>query len=114
MKTFGAMIAEARKKAHLTQLQLAAQIKNEEDRGISAPYLNDIEHDHRQPPRGFLLQQFAEVLNLDPDLLYFCGRQLPFDIDWDKVPPELEIVGFCALRRTLTTRFGIASGVHGL
>lgn len=52
MRTFGEVIVEARKKAHLTQRQLAAQIKNEEGKAISGPYLNDIEHNLRHPPRG--------------------------------------------------------------
>jgi transcriptional regulator with XRE-family HTH domain len=101
MKTFGELIAEARKQSQLTQRQLAARIMTEEGRAISGPYLNDIEHNQRHPPRGFLLQQFAKALKLDPDLLYFCARQLPSDINWDKVPPELTIEGFRALRRTI-------------
>jgi ribosome-binding protein aMBF1 (putative translation factor) len=44
MRTFGEVIVEARKRAHLTQRQLAAHIKNEEGKAISGPYLNDIEH----------------------------------------------------------------------
>ena len=52
MRVFGEVIAEARRKANLTQRQLAALIKTEEGRGISGPYLNDIEHSLRHPPRG--------------------------------------------------------------
>ncbi len=59
MRTFGEVIAQARKKANLTQRQLAARIKTEEGKPISAPYLNDIEHNFRHPPRGYLLEQFA-------------------------------------------------------
>jgi transcriptional regulator with XRE-family HTH domain len=76
-KTFGEIIAEARNKAGLTQRQLAARIKTEEARGISGPYLNDIEHNLRHPPRGFLLQQFAKELDLDVDLLYFMPSRYP-------------------------------------
>ena len=68
MRTFGEVIAEARKKAKLTQRQLAARVKNEEGRHISGPYLNDIEHNFRHPPRGYLLEQFAKELR-DPDTL---------------------------------------------
>ncbi len=49
MRVFGEVIAEARRKANLTQRQLAALIKTEEGRGISGPYLNDIEHSLRHP-----------------------------------------------------------------
>jgi transcriptional regulator with XRE-family HTH domain len=109
MKTFGDVIAEARKQSQLTQRQLAGRIKNGEGRAISGPYLNDIEHDQRHPPRGFLLWQFAQVLKLEPDLLYFYARELPADIDWDRVPLELAIKGFRALRRTIdgATRNGL-------
>jgi hypothetical protein len=58
--TFGEVIAEARKKAYLTQRQLAAHIKNEEGKAISGSYLADIEHNLRHPPRGYLLEQFAQ------------------------------------------------------
>jgi len=71
MRTFGEVIAEARKKANLAQRQLAARIKTEEGKAISGPYLNDIEHNLRHPPRGYLLEQFAKELHLDVDLLYF-------------------------------------------
>jgi transcriptional regulator with XRE-family HTH domain len=101
MKTFGDVIAEVRKQSQLTQRPLAARNKHEEGRAISGPYLNDIEHDQRHPPRGFLLWQFAKALSLDPDLLYFYARQLPADIDWDKVPPQLAVKGFRALRRII-------------
>ena len=85
MRTFGEVIAEARKKANLTQRQLAARIKTEEGRGISGPYLNDIEHNLRHPPRGYLLEQFARELDLDVDLLYFLAKQIPIDVDPSKV-----------------------------
>ena len=101
-KTFGEMIAEARKKAGLTQRQLAARIKTEEGRGISGPYLNDIEHNLRHPPRGFLLQQFAKELDLEVDLLYFMAKQLPHDIDTSKVSDEQVIAAYRAFRREMT------------
>jgi transcriptional regulator with XRE-family HTH domain len=52
MKTFGELIAEGRKRAKLTQREFAARIKMEDGRPISAPYLNDLEHNLRHPPRG--------------------------------------------------------------
>jgi transcriptional regulator with XRE-family HTH domain len=102
MKTFGEVIVEARRAANLTQRQLAALIKNEEGRGISGPYLNDIEHGFRHPPRGFLLQQFATVLNLDVDLLYFLARQLPIEVDFSKVSEQQGIAAYRTFRRILT------------
>jgi transcriptional regulator with XRE-family HTH domain len=102
MKPFGEVIGEARQKAKLTQRQLAAMIKNEEGRRISAPYLNDIEHTLRHPPRGFLLQQFAKALDLDVDLLYFLAHQMPFDIDFSKVSEEQGVAAYRTFRAMLT------------
>jgi transcriptional regulator with XRE-family HTH domain len=101
MRTFGEVIAGARKKANLTQRQLAARIKTEEGRGISGPYLNDIEHNLRHPPRGYLLEQFARELDLDADLLYFLAKQIPIDVDPSKVSEEQAIAAYRAFRREL-------------
>jgi transcriptional regulator with XRE-family HTH domain len=106
MKTFGEVIAEARKKANLTQRQLAARIRNEEGKPISGPYLNDLEHNFRHPPRGYLLEQFARELDLDVDLLYFLARQLPADLDADKVSEEQAIAAYRAFRRGLQPKGG--------
>jgi transcriptional regulator with XRE-family HTH domain len=101
MRTFGEVIAEARKKANLTQRQLAARIKTEEGRGISGPYLNDIEHILHHPPRSYLLEQFAKELDLDVDLLYFLAKQIPIDIDPTKVSEEQALAACRAFRREL-------------
>ena len=101
MRTFGEVIAEARKKANLTQRQLAARIRTEEGRGISGPYLNDIEHNLRHPPRGYLLKQFARELDLDVDLLYFLAKQIPIDVDPSKVSEEQAVAAYRAFRREL-------------
>jgi hypothetical protein len=77
-------------------------IKTEDGRGISGPYLNDIEHSQRKPPRGFLLQQFAELLDIDADLVYFLARQLPFDIEFSKVSEEQAISAYRMFRAMMT------------
>jgi transcriptional regulator with XRE-family HTH domain len=101
MRTFGEVIAEARRKARLTQRQLAAQIKNEEGKGISSPYLNDIEHNQRHAPRGYLLEQFARELDLDIDLLYFLAKQLPVDLDMSNIPEEQGVAAYRVFRHEL-------------
>jgi transcriptional regulator with XRE-family HTH domain len=101
MRTFGEVIVEARKKAHLTQRQLAAHIKNEEGKAISGPYLNDIEHNQRHPPRGYLLEQFARALDLDVDLLYFLAKQLPIEIYMSNVSEEQGVAAYRAFRHEL-------------
>lgn len=77
MKTFGELIAEGRKRAQLTQRELAVRIKMEDGRPISAPYLNDLEHNLRHPPRGYIIEQFARELDLEADLLYFVAKKVP-------------------------------------
>jgi hypothetical protein len=52
MKTFGQVIREARKKAGITQRELAARLKREDGRAVDPPYLNAVEHDHRYVPRA--------------------------------------------------------------
>lgn len=101
MRTFGEVIAEARAKANLTQRQLAARIKTEEGKTISGPYLHDIEHNQRRPPRGYLLEQFAKELSLDVDLLYFLAKRLPSELDLGKVSEEQAVAAYRVFRRKL-------------
>jgi transcriptional regulator with XRE-family HTH domain len=75
--TFGEIISKARKEKGLNQRQLAALIKKEDRQAISAPYLNDIEHDRRNPSSDHLIEQFALALDLEPETLYFAARRLP-------------------------------------
>jgi transcriptional regulator with XRE-family HTH domain len=104
MKTFGEVIAEARKKAKLTQRELAARIKNEDGRPISAPYLNDLEHNLRHPPRGHLLEEFAKQLDLDADLLYFLSGRMPRDIEPANANEEQVRSAYRAFRRELKSK----------
>ena len=72
--SFGRHIAEARKKLSLSQKELAACIKREEDgEPISPQYLNDIERDRRSPSSDHLIQQFAKVLAVDADYLHYLA-----------------------------------------
>ena len=65
MKTFGQVLREARKKAGITQRELAARLKREDGRAVDPPYLNAVEHDHRYPPEDYLiLGRFEPVLAL--------------------------------------------------
>jgi len=104
VKTFGEVIAEGRKKAGLTQRELAARIKTEQGKPISFPYVNDLEHNLRYPPRGHLLEEFARVLKLDPDLLYFLAGKLPGDIVPAKASEEQVLAAYRAFRRELKSR----------
>ena len=80
MKTFGAIIAEARRALGVNQKEVAAKIKKEDGQVISAQYLNDIEHDRRNPPSEFLIAQFATLLKLDKDVLILAAGMIPQDL----------------------------------
>jgi transcriptional regulator with XRE-family HTH domain len=101
MKTFGELIAEGRKRAQLTQRELAARIKMEDGRPISAPYLNDLEHNLRKPPRGHLIEQFAKELDLEPDSLYFVAKRMPRDIEPEHASEDQVLAAYRAFRKEL-------------
>lgn len=77
MALFGTIIADARKKAGLSQKELAARIKKEDGQPISPQYLNDIEHDRRNPSGEFLIEQFAKALDLPKEYLILAAGTLP-------------------------------------
>ena len=104
MKTFGELIAEGRKRAKLTQRELAARIKVEDGRPISPPYLNDLEHNLRKPPRGHLIEQFAKELDIDPDVLYFAARRVPEDIEPGAATEDQIKAAYRAFRKELKAR----------
>ena len=78
--SFGQIIAEARRKARISQKQLAAQIKKEDGAPISPQYLNDIERDRRNPPSEYLIRQFAKKLDLDEEYLILATGALPSEV----------------------------------
>ena len=80
MNTFGTIISAARRAEGLSQKELAAKIKKEDGQVISAQYLNDIEHDRRNPPSEFLIVQFAALLKLDKDVLILAAGMIPQDL----------------------------------
>jgi transcriptional regulator with XRE-family HTH domain len=99
--SFGQAIAEARKKAGLSQKDLAARIKKDDGTPISPQYLNDIEHDRRNPPAGKLLEQLARELGLSPDYLSYLAGELPADVRTMPSPPDKVEAAFKAFRRAL-------------
>ena len=78
--TFGEAITKARKDKKLSQKQVAAGTRKEDGDAISAQYLNDIEHDRRNPPSEYIVSQLAESLDLDLDYLLFLAGRLPSDM----------------------------------
>jgi len=100
-KGFGHYIAESRKTAGLSQKDLAERLRKEDGQSISAQYLNDIEHDRRNPPGKFILAQISSVLNISLDYLCFLSGVLPDDIKRQNYQPEDVENAFKAFRKAL-------------
>ena len=99
--TFGQLIAKKRKDKGLTQKDLASRILKEEGSQISAQYLNDIERDRRNPSGDHLIEQFARVLDINEDVLYYLTDGWPSDIR--RQSDDLQRIGaaFRRFRQTL-------------
>ena|ERR1700691_3005898 len=80
MKTFGTMVAEARRAVGISQKELASKIKKEDGQPISPQYLNDVERDRRNPPSEYLIAQIAAVLKVDKDVLCLAAGTIPDDL----------------------------------
>jgi transcriptional regulator with XRE-family HTH domain len=105
--TVGDIISTGRKRAGLTQKELAARIVKEDGVPISQPYLNDLEHDRRgASPAPQLLRQFADALHLSYEYLLFVAGQLPDDLRAEPHTPEEVEAAFHAFRRSLKERSG--------
>ena len=78
--TFGEAITQARKDKELSQKQVAAGTLKEDGIAISSQYLNDIEHDRRNPPSELIVRQLADALDLELDYLLFLAGRFPSDV----------------------------------
>jgi transcriptional regulator with XRE-family HTH domain len=101
---FGQAIATARKEKGLSQKDLAARILKEDGSPISPQYLNDLEHDRRNPPSDFLLARFAEHLGLSSEYLVFLAGRIPADLRDRRLKPEEVQEAFKAFRKATQGR----------
>lgn len=99
--TFGRVISETRKTRGLSQKELAGSIMKDDGTAISAQYLNDIEHDRRNPPSEYILEQFAQILKVNEDYLYFLAGQFPSNLRDDSYERNRVEAAFKAFRRAL-------------
>lgn len=99
--TFGQCVAEARKKANLSQKELAAKVLKEDGKPISPQYLNDIEYDRRNPSSERLIEQFAKVLKIPPEVLYYAAGELPSDVRGVKADKERVVRAYSAFRKAI-------------
>ena len=86
--TFGEAITKARKGRQMLQKDVAARILKQDGEAISASYLNDIEHSRRHSPNGEVIQQLADMLDLDADYLFFLAGRVPTDLLGLPADPE--------------------------
>jgi len=100
IRTLGDLLAGRRKELGISQKEMAELIKNRDGKAITSAYLNYLQHNRGEPP-GYLLDQFAEVLRLDRDVLYFWTRRMPPDIEPGEVSPEKVTAAYRAFRREL-------------
>ena len=99
--TFGSQIAAARKALGMSQKDLAAKITKEDGEPISPQYLNDIEHDRRNPPSEEMIYQFANELKLAPEVLFYLSGKLPQDLTKSTVGREKIVAAYQAFRKAL-------------
>ena len=78
--TFGRAIAIARKAKGLSQKDLATMILKEDGTAISPQYINDIEHDRRNPTSDHLITQFSKVLEKDAGYLFVLAGKIPDEL----------------------------------
>jgi transcriptional regulator with XRE-family HTH domain len=98
-KTFGQVLADARKEAKLTQSEVISRL-----RGLGTSwdvsYLSAAEHDRRYRPSNELIKQLAEIVGISADILYFYVGRLPPDITHQVENRRVELA-FKTFRRIL-------------
>lgn len=105
-KTFGQVLTEARKRAGLTQKEVAERLRREDGRPVDAPYLNAVEHDRRRPPPDYLIEQLAKIIGISADVLFFQASRIPSDVRGDIEHEQVE-AAYEAFRKAFT---GVKSG----
>ena len=99
--TFGEIITQARGRSRLTQKHVAGTTLKENGIPISASYLNNIEHDRRNPPREYIMRQLANTLGLEIEYLCFLAGRIPTDIVKMQPNPETVQRAMANLRRNI-------------
>ncbi len=99
--TFGETISEARKRANLSQRELASRVRKPDGQPISPQYLNDIERDRRNAPPDHLIEQFAEVLGVPKGVLYYQAGEIPKDLRETEASEEQVVAAWTAFRKAL-------------
>ncbi|MBN2500057.1 MAG: helix-turn-helix transcriptional regulator [Anaerolineales bacterium] len=90
----GQYIINKRKEQGINQKDLAEKMD------ISPQYLNDIEHNRRNPQTKELLEKFSQHLDIDLDYLQYLAGIIPEDIQEMKLPEDKVIEIMKAFRKT--------------
>lgn len=99
--TFGSFILRTRKEKGISQKDLALRVLREEDgKPISPQYLNDIERDRRNPTSDHLIKQFASVLDLPAEYLFYLAGTFPQEVRTAGARPEDVVQFFNAFRKS--------------
>lgn len=100
--SFGKVIRQARLRRGLSQKALAALVLKEDGQPITQQYLNDIEHGNRNAPSPRLIKRFAEVLDLEPEFLYYLAGEIPEEWLNMEIDKHRVVAAYRAFYRELT------------
>jgi transcriptional regulator with XRE-family HTH domain len=106
VKNFGELLAELRKERGLTQKALAAQVKKKDGTAIGLAYINDIEHDRRNPPSPDFVDQLAAVLGIPLEVLQYYAGRLPPDQKRGDPSHQQIVAAYRAFRKEIDKKRG--------
>jgi transcriptional regulator with XRE-family HTH domain len=106
MKTFGEVLAEARKRRGLTLKAVAARVLKDDGKPMSQPYLNDIELGHKGPPADAMLRQLARILGVEIEVLRFYANRVYEKPKGADPAPDQIVAAYRAFRRELDKKPG--------
>lgn len=106
MKTFGEVLAEARKRRGLTLKAVAARVLKDDGKPMSQPYLNDIELGHKGPPADAMLRQLARILGVEIEVLRFYANRVYEKPKGADPAPDQIVAAYRAFRRELDKKQG--------
>jgi len=100
VKTFGSVIAEARKRSGLTQMEVVSLLRRGRVEKWHLSNFSSLEHDQRYRPSDEMIEKLAQILGLSADVLYFYANRVPRDIRRD-VETNLIESAYIAFRRII-------------
>jgi len=101
-RSFGSVIAEARRQAGLTQKDVVGLLRSGEVARWRLSNFSSLEHDQRYRPSDEMVEKLAEILGVSADVLYYYANRIPRDL---RLSVENEVVegAYEAFRRVLKT-----------